>query len=96
LGINVLKPDRVICRIFSRLGLTNDESDIVHAVDIGRKIALATGYPIRYVDLIFVKYGQMGKDEYFGLEDGICVKKNPKCQKCGVSNYCEYYTASQR
>jgi DNA-3-methyladenine glycosylase I len=93
LGFNVLKPDRVICRIFSRLGLISGKNDIAQAIDIGRKIALATGYPIRYVDIIFVKYGQMGKDEHFGLEDGICLEKNPKCRKCEVRDYCKYYLA---
>lgn len=88
LGFNVLKPDRVICRIFSRLGLIGDANDIIRANDIGREIALATGYPIRYVDIIFVKYGQKGRDEHFGLEDGICLEDGPKCQKCGVRNYC--------
>lgn len=93
LGFNVLKPDRVICRIFSRLGLISGKNDIAQAIDIGREISLATGYPIRYVDIIFVKYGQVGKDEYFGLEDGICLEKNPKCIKCEVRDYCKYYLA---
>jgi DNA-3-methyladenine glycosylase I len=91
LGVNVLKPDRVICRIFSRLGLISGEDDIAHTIDVGREIALVTGYPIRYVDIIFVKYGQMGKDDYFGLEDGICLERKPKCKKCGVRNYCKHY-----
>ena len=92
LGINVLKPDRVVCRILSRLELLHDENDTARAIDVGKEIALATGYSIRYVDIIFVKYGQMGKDDYFGTEDGICLNKNPKCEKCGVSNYCKHHT----
>lgn len=94
LGLNVLKPDRVICRIFSRLGFIDDASNIEDAIKVGREIACATGYPIRYVDIIFAKYGQKG-EEYFGLEDGICLEKNPKCTICGVKNYCNYFQHQQ-
>lgn len=96
LGLNVLKPDRVICRIFSRLGFIDDANNITQAVEVGKNIAIATGYPIRYIDIIFVKYGQMGKDEYFGLTDGICLEKNPKCSICGVKKYCKYYAVNTR
>ena len=95
LGLNVLKPDRVVCRIFSRLGLIDDEKNIVQAIEVGKEIAKATGHPIRYIDIIFVKYGQKGEDSYFGLKDGICLKENPKCVICGVKDYCDYY-ASKR
>lgn len=91
LGINVLKPDRVICRIFSRLGLIAHKENIIQVLKAGRKFAVATGYPISYIDIIFVKYGQIGRDEYFGLEDGICLEKNPRCTVCEVTQYCNYY-----
>jgi len=91
LGLNVLKPDRVICRIFERLGLIENKNNIGKAIEVGKKIAVATNYPIRYIDICFVKYGQMGEDEYFGLTDGICLERNPKCSICGVKEYCRYY-----
>ena len=53
-------------------------------------MAIATGYPIRYVDIIFAKYEQVGKDEEWGLEGGICLERNPKCDICGVREYCYY------
>lgn len=87
LGLNVLKPDRVICRIFTRLGLIDNEDSIDQAINVGREIASATGFPIRYVDIIFVTYGQMG-------EYGICLPKNPKCSICGVKEYCKYYAGN--
>ncbi|AFV24471.1 hypothetical protein Mpsy_2267 [Methanolobus psychrophilus R15] len=32
----------------------------------------------------------MGNDEYFGLkDDGICLSINPKCDRCGIREYCE-------
>jgi len=97
LGFNVLKPDRVICRIFSRLGLINDEDSIDQAIEVGRDMAAATGHPIRYVDIILVKYGQMGESEgEFGLKDGVCLEKNPKCSVCGVKKYCSYFTGKDK
>lgn len=89
LGLNVLKPDRVICRIFSRLGFIDDANNIAQAVKVGKDIAIATGYPIRYIDIIFVTYGQMG-------DDGICLEKNPKCFVCGIKKYCDYYADNSR
>jgi DNA-3-methyladenine glycosylase I len=60
LGLDVIKPDRVICRVFERLGLIDDRKNIDQAVEVGRRIAVATGYPTRYVDAVLVKYGQVG------------------------------------
>lgn len=85
LGLNVLKPDRVICRIFSRLGFIDNEKNITQAIKVGKEIAIATGYPIRYVDIIFSTYGQTG-------DLAICLKNDPKCYICGVKEYCNYYT----
>ncbi|MDT8782527.1 MAG: DNA-3-methyladenine glycosylase I [Candidatus Bathyarchaeota archaeon] len=90
LGLNVLKPDRVICRIFQRLGFIQDKDDLTEAVEVGRKIAEATNQPIRYVDIIFVKYGQKGSEEGFGIEDGICLE-NPRCDRCSITQYCNDY-----
>jgi len=90
IGLPVLKPDRVIARIFKRLNLIEDEKQLLKTVIHGRKFSHETGFPIRYVDIILVKYGQVGKDDYFGLEDGICLKNNPKCNICGIKEYCSY------
>lgn len=59
IGLNVLKPDRVIARIFYRLGLIATENELFEAVKIGRSFSLATKIPIRYIDVIFVMYGQL-------------------------------------
>lgn len=88
MGLNVWKPDRVICRILYRLGLIDDKDDIKKTMKVGREIAIKVGLPIRYVDIIFVKYGQRGSEEPFGLDNGICLEKNPRCHLCGVTEYC--------
>lgn len=91
IGLPVLKPDRVITRIFKRLGLIESEKQLLKTVVQGRKFSHETGYPIRYIDIVFVTYGQLGKNVDFGLENGICLEKNPYCNSCGIKEYCEYY-----
>jgi DNA-3-methyladenine glycosylase I len=90
IGLPVLKPDRVICRIFRRLGLIESEKQLLKTVIQGRKFAQATGHPIRYIDVVFVVYGQV-QSIRFGLERGICLEENPACSLCGVRSYCQYY-----
>jgi 3-methyladenine DNA glycosylase len=91
IGLPVLKPDRVITRIFKRIGLIESEEQLLKTVIHGRKFSQATGHPIRYIDIVFATYGQMGNDDYFGLKDGgICLGKNPKCNICGIRDFCNY------
>lgn len=94
IGMPVLKPDRVICRIFQRLGLIEGDKQLLKTVIRGRKFAQATGYPIRYIDIVFVAYGQM-KSEEFGLEQGICLENNPSCNICGVQEHCVYFAQNR-
>lgn len=89
IGLPVLKPDRVIARIFTRLGLLESTRQLLKAVLHGQKFAKATGHPIRYVDIVFVAYGQASFEE-FGIERGICLD-NPRCEVCGIQRYCTYY-----
>jgi DNA-3-methyladenine glycosylase I len=89
IGMPVLKPDRVVSRTFKRLGLVEGESaDPDDVIREGRKFAASTGLPIRYVDIVFVHYGQVESEE-IGLESGICLKV-PRCDVCGVRKYCRY------
>lgn len=90
IGYNVLKPDRVLCRIFYRLGLVNSEEDLFGVITAGRKFASATGLPIRYIDIIFVAYGQVDSKPEFGLKKGICLSSSPKCELCGIYKFCQY------
>jgi len=90
IGLSVLKPDRVILRIFGRLGLIKsgtDEEINDQAIMHGMNFSKETGYPIRYIDIIIVKYGQRG-GEVYGLDDGVCIEKNPKCHICSITDYC--------
>jgi DNA-3-methyladenine glycosylase I len=103
IGIPVLKPDRVVERIFKRIGLVPEslhDSDALYLALIqeGRKFAQATEYPIRYIDIVFVYYGQVQAKEV-GIERGICLSNEeggPSCSVCGVKRYCDYYAQSGR
>jgi len=86
IGLNVLKPDRVLLRIFSRLGLIADETDMQGAIKVGRAFSDATGFPIRYIDVIFVLYGQLDQNKI----TSICTEKNPKCDICEAKRFCSY------
>ncbi len=95
IGMPVLKPDRVVTRIFTRLGLVEQDAGPLSIIHEGKKFAEATGLPIRYVDIVFVAYGQVQTKE-IGLERGICLEINPSCSVCGAARYCDYYTGSRR
>lgn len=98
LGFNTIKPDIVITRLFTRLGLINQkgtklsESDIWEIVRLGQIFVGATGYPASRIDNILVKYGAMGETELFGFKilDGICREAKPKCESCLVVDRCSY------
>ena len=90
IGMPVIKPDRVICRIFKRLGLIDNDGQLLKTVMQGRKFAQATRHPIRYIDIVFATYGQMESRE-LGITRGICLEERPSCSLCGVKNYCNYY-----
>jgi DNA-3-methyladenine glycosylase I len=72
------------------LGFIEDEGQLLKAVIQGRRFARATGHPIRYIDIVFVTYGQVRSLE-FGLERGICLKENPGCSICGVRSHCGHF-----
>lgn len=97
IGLPVMKPDIVVSRIFYRLGLIpreeiKNDSDAEAVVRQGEKFAAATGHSIRYIDIVFVCYGQV-KSIDIGLERGICLgdKFKPRCKVCQVTNECEYF-----
>lgn len=92
IGLPVLKPDRVICRILSRLGFIGHDKDEAGAVQQGAKFVEATGHPIRYIDIVLVAFGQVESKE-FGIARGICLDK-PRCDSCSVTQYCNYFAAN--
>lgn len=86
IGLNVLKPDRVICRLFHRLGLLESEEQIFKAILEGRRFAKATGLPIRYIDIVFVVFGQVASPQV-GISKGVCLNE-PRCSVCAIKAQC--------
>lgn len=93
IGLPVLKPDRVLCRIFFRLGVTADAGQLLETIMQGKKFAEATGLPIRYIDRVFVAYGQVQTSE-LGMDQGICLKQ-PRCEVCSLTQHCHYYLTNK-
>lgn len=87
-GLNVLKPDLVISRLFKRLGLLESEEQPLKAIIEGRKFAAATRLPIRYIDIVLVTYGQVASSD-LGSVKGMCLKE-PRCSACSIRSYCRY------
>jgi len=100
IGMPVLKPDIVITRIFHRLGFLEDEkiseARRLQCVEIGQRFAEATGHSIRYIDIVFVFYGQVKGDFSLSIQQGICLKTNPRCHICGVTEFCDYFKGGAR
>ncbi|HXB66865.1 MAG TPA: hypothetical protein VNY05_01375 [Candidatus Acidoferrales bacterium] len=94
----VLKPDSVISRIFFRLGFIESEGtsedQLLETVYQGQKFRDLTNHPIRYIDIIFVAYGAM-KSASTSTEQGICLKEHPRCDMCGVTEYCRYFKSNK-
>lgn len=92
IGMPVLKPDRVIMRIFERLGLIDHHKQYLRAIFHGREFAGITNLPIRYIDRVFVAYGQRERKE-LGLKKGICLgePRDPRCDICYARSICKYY-----
>ena len=95
IGMDVAKPDRVVCRIFSRLGLVERNPKPEDVVRVAREFAKATGHPIRYIDIIFASYGHERHTDV-GLDKGVCLEKNPACHFCGITSHCSYYAELPR
>lgn len=87
IGLEVLKPDRVIMRIFHRLGLVEDRDRYFRAIQVGQRMAKEANTTMRRVDRVLVAYGQAATEE-FGLSKGICLEEKPRCGVCGVRDHC--------
>lgn len=97
IGMPVLKPDRVIRRIFHRLGLIESQGDgeqqLLKVVFEGQRFAQETNLPVRYIDIVFVAYGRRGLTRAgdIGIRRAICAKDSPQCDTCGARRYCHYF-----
>jgi DNA-3-methyladenine glycosylase I len=86
-GFSVVKPDRMVMRVLSRLGLIPGETDecINEAVKVSLEAAKKAKIPPSFMDAILVGIGQSEGAE-------LCKKEKPICEKCGLKPYCKYQT----
>jgi DNA-3-methyladenine glycosylase I len=89
IGIDSIKPDVHVRRIFHRLGFIateNDSEETLEEVDrVANKISKVTKEKLGVIDLVFWKYG----------EAKICKKSNPLCNECKLTKFCQYFRNSK-
>ena len=103
IGYRLVKPDRVITRIFSRLRLVDElpnpdhpnpqkltDDQLWQIVRVGQQIAQSVQLPIRYVDLVLVVFGQEEGGDPDDLSQGVCLDEKPRCGLCEVRTFCQY------
>ena len=87
-GIDTVKPDVHIVRIFKRLGLLkgceSEEKEVLEVIEI---LSAESGYSKAYIDFLLWHYCSVG----FG---NICSENNPKCEQCVISEFCAKKTKS--
>jgi DNA-3-methyladenine glycosylase I len=74
--------------MFHRLGLLDNEHQLLKAVIEGRRFAAATELPIRYIDIVLVSFGQVKAPE-LGIARGVCLKA-PTCKVCKIRKHCMF------
>jgi DNA-3-methyladenine glycosylase I len=94
-GLPVIKPDRVIMRVFERLGLipNRDQSNenLLEVVRQGILMSEAAGKPTRQIDIMLVSLGQVGGSPELGTTHGVCLEKSPLCLECGLRSQCIFF-----
>ena len=82
-GIDTVKPDVHIVRIFKRLGLINEsESEEKDVLKVIENLSKESGYTKAYIDFLLWHYCSVG----FG---NICSENNPKCEMCVIREFCK-------
>ena len=90
-GIDLPKPDRHIQRILGseRLGFSSRKmASIQGCYEVIHDFAVATSEHERYIDVILWSYCAEG-------EKNICCA-SPRCEKCVISEYCNYKGKSEK
>lgn len=81
---NVIKPDRHVCNVLYRLGLTENQTPQdegkLEASFHGCDFASVSGNVPRYADIVLMRFGYH-----------ICLPQNPQCQLCPLTVGCEAY-----
>lgn len=85
IGMDFIKPDVHILRVFSRLGLIDSEVSFYPAINAAESFKLATAERLSVIDAVFWMYGSGGDGH---LIKAMCRKNNPLCNECPLTGFC--------
>lgn len=97
IGLPVVKPDRVMQRVFHRWGLVGRprmsgralRQHLWQVIQVARRFSAATQRTLREVDILVMAFGQR-KMLDLGVQ-GICLEQDPRCEICQVRPHCRYF-----
>jgi len=93
IGIDIIKPDVHVIRVFFRLGFIDSEkqtgSNVSKIIEVTEQIKQETSEKLAVIDAIFWMYGG-GGDRH--VKKAICNKSEPLCSECPLINYCEFHS----
>jgi 3-methyladenine DNA glycosylase Tag len=82
IGMDFIKPDVHVLRIFSRLGLIDNENSFNPALHVAEEFKRATGEKLSVIDAVFWMYGGGGDGH---IKKAICNKNKPFCNECPLT-----------
>ncbi len=82
IGIDEIKPDVHLIRIFKRMGLIPDTGAEQEVIQVAEKLSNYTGFSKAYIDFLLWHFCAEG----YG---NIC-SASPKCAKCPIAVYCDF------
>lgn len=96
IGMDIIKPDVHVMRVFFRLGLIDSEKQTEASANriirVAEDIKKETFEKLAVIDAVFWMYGG-GGDRH--VIKAICSKNEPLCSECPLTNHCRYYSTHQ-
>jgi DNA-3-methyladenine glycosylase I len=97
IGIDVIKPDVHVLRLFFRLGFTKSrestKDNINRIMDLAERTKQETAEKMAVIDAVFWIYGGGGDGH---VKKAICKENGPVCYECPLTNYCRFYKEESR
>lgn len=80
IGIQTIKPDLQVRKVFLRLGLISEKATIEEVIKIGMLMAKEVDERPCSIDWLLWRFGSE-----------VCKSKNPWCNKCLLTDFCSHY-----
>ena len=88
IGMDFVKPDVHVLRVFYRLGLIQAETCFDEALKVAEAFKQTTSEKMSVIDAVFWMYGGGGDGH---VERAMCNKNSPYCNQCPLTIFCYYY-----